>query len=227
MTTGTRVQDADRRRPGRLRLGAEFGLLFLLAPLVMALLLPPGLLFPAIFAITAAGIVLLHRTPGFRWADLVAGIGRIGWGRVALLTLATTVVALAVVLLASPGSLFGLVRANPALMATITVLYPLLSALPQEIVFRPLFFRRYGAFLPARLEAQVALNAAVFAYAHLMYWSLLVTLMTFAGGLAFAWSYRVRQNFPEAVLLHALAGIVVFAAGLGVFFYSGNITRPF
>ncbi len=60
-----------------------------------------------------------------------------------------------------------------------------------------------------------------------MYWSLLVTLMTFAGGLAFAWSYRVRQNFPEAVLLHALAGIVVFAAGLGVFFYSGNITRPF
>ena len=33
-------------------------------------------------------------------------------------------------------------------MAMIVVLYPLLSALPQEIVSRPLFFRRYGLLPP-------------------------------------------------------------------------------
>ena len=54
----------------------------------------------------------------------------------------------------------------------IAIGYPLVSALPQELVFRVLFFRRY-----ARHSATVAvrrllvLNAAVFSYAHLMYWS--------------------------------------------------------
>jgi hypothetical protein len=37
----------------------------------------------------------------------------------------------------------------------------------------------------------------------------------------------VRGNFPEAVVSHSVAGIIVFALGLGVFFYSGNVERPF
>jgi uncharacterized protein len=51
--------------------------------------------------------------------------------------------------------------------------------------------------------------------------------MTFAGGLLFAWSHRVRRNFPEAVAVHAVAGIALFAVGMGVYFYSGNVRRPF
>ena len=30
-----------------------------------------------------------------------------------------------------------------------------------------------------------------------------------------------------AVLMHALAGQIVFALGLGMFFYAGNAMRPF
>ena len=73
----------------------------------------------------------------------------------------------------------------------------------------------------------MGLNAALFSFAHLMYWSWIVAVLTFAGGLVFAWSYRVRGNFAEAVVLHAVAGISVFVLGLGAFFYSGSITRPF
>ena len=51
--------------------------------------------------------------------------------------------------------------------------------------------------------------------------------MTFAGGLLFAWSYERRGNFPEAVILHSVAGIALFAVGMGVYFYSGNVVRPF
>jgi membrane protease YdiL (CAAX protease family) len=93
-------------------------------------------------------------------------------------------------------------------------------------VYRPLFFRRYGAILP-RLTPAIWLNAALFSLAHLMYWSWIVTAMTFSGGLAFAWAYEARRNFPMAVVLHAVAGVVVFLLGLGVFFYSGNVRRPF
>ena len=93
-------------------------------------------------------------------------------------------------------------------------------------MFRVLWFRRYGAILPDGGPGLV-LNAAVFSLAHLMYWSWIVAAMTFAGGLAFAWAYRRRGSFAMAVVLHAIAGQIVFALGLGMFFYAGNVTRPF
>ena len=106
------------------------------------------------------------------------------------------------------------------------MLYPLLSALPQELIFRPLFFRRYGPVLPTGIGA-LWLNGAVFGFAHLMYWSWLVAVLTFAGGIAFAWAYERAGSFPLAVAFHAVAGWIVFAVGLGLFFYSGNVVRPF
>ena len=140
---------------------------------------------------------------------------------------ATVAVGLTVVGLRAPENLFVLARERPWLLALIVVLYPVLSALPQEIVFRPLFFRRYGPLLPAGAWVQIVLNSALFAAAHLVYWSGLVAAMTFAGSVAFAYAYRVRGNFPEAVVLHAMAGIVLFTLGLGIFFYTGNVRRPF
>jgi len=104
--------------------------------------------------------------------------------------------------------------------------YPVLSALPQELLFRPLYFRRYGMILPQGALG-IVLNAAIFAFAHLMYWSGVVAVMTFAGGLIFAWAYEVRRSFPLAVILHSIAGVVLFAMGMSDFFYSGNVERPF
>jgi membrane protease YdiL (CAAX protease family) len=205
----------------------EFAALFLLAPLAMAVALPPSAMFPALFSVTAVGLVLLHVTEGFRWRELAAGAGRIDWRFVALFSLATVAVGLGVVWLTVPEAFLFLLRQNPGLMLMIALLYPALSALPQEIVFRPLFFRRYGGLLPGGQGAQILLNAGLFSFAHLMYWSWIVAAMTFSGGLAFAWAYRVRGNFPEAVVLHSLAGVIVFALGLGVYFYSGNVVRPF
>ena len=208
------------------RLRAEFALFFGIAPVVVAVALPATAMFPVLFVFTGVGLVLLHLTPGFRWGDLVAGASRIRWGFVGLFAAATLLVGWAVMQATAPGSLFALVRMNPGLMLMIALLYPVVSALPQEVVFRPLFFRRYGPVLPEG-PAALVLNAAVFALAHLMFWSWIVAAMTFAGGLVFAWVYRVRGNFPEAVILHSVGGVILFALGLGVFFYTGNVTRPF
>ncbi len=206
---------------------AEFLLFYLAAPVAVAVLLPPGAMFPVLFAVTGVGLVLLHLTPGFSWSELLAGSGRIDWRFVLVFTLVTLGVCSAVMLAFAPGAFGFLIRQNPQLMLTIALAYPLASALPQEVVFRPLFFRRYGALLPRRVSQQVVLNSGVFALAHLMYWSWVVAAMTFAGGMAFAFAYRVRGNFPEAVVLHSLGGVIVFAVGLGVYFYSGNVQRPF
>jgi membrane protease YdiL (CAAX protease family) len=104
----------------------------------------------------------------------------------------------------------------------ILTLYPLLSALPQELVFRPLFFRRYGALFPGTAAA-VACNALVFGLAHLMFWNWVALALTVAGGLIFARAYLGRGGFAMAVVLHAVCGAIIFTSGLGTFFYHGAV----
>ena len=217
----------DAAPRSRAWLMVEFAAFYVAVPVAIAVALPPGMLLPALMAMAAGGLVLLHLTPGFEWRDLTTGWSRIAWGRVAIMGLAAAVVGLAVVLALRPDALFQPGHSMPLLLAAIVGLYPPLSALPQEILFRPLFFRRYGRLLPRGETAQIVLNAAVFSLAHLMYWSWVVALLTFAGGIAFAQAYRVRRSFAEAVVLHAVAGCIMFALGLGAWFYSGNAHRPF
>ena len=224
MTDMAGTKPGQAERGGRLR--AEFAGFYLLAPVAGALALPANAMFAMLFTMTALGLGLLHLTPGFAWRDLARGWGRIDWRLVAGVGLLTAVVGLALVTATAPWAAFGLLRERPGLMAAILVLYPAVSALPQEIVFRVLYFRRYGALLPSG-PAGIALNAGVFSLAHLMYWSLLVAAMTFAGGLAFAFAYERRRSLPTAVAAHAVAGNLIFLIGLGVYFYSGNVVRPF
>ena len=211
----------------------EFSLLFIGIPVAIAVFLPPSWMFPALFLLTGVGLVLLAITPGFRWKSLIEGIGRIGWTYVVVFSILTAVACYWVMAVLRPEALFFLLGPDAPRMANgwtimvmIAVFYPLVSALPQELVFRPLFFRRYAEMLPSSRLA-LLLNASVFSLAHLMYWSWVVAVMTFVGGLVFAWSYEVRRNFPEAVILHSVAGVILFAFGMGVYFYSGNVERPF
>ncbi|WP_157054222.1 CPBP family intramembrane glutamic endopeptidase [Ruegeria sp. 6PALISEP08] len=208
------------------RLRLEFGLFYVGLPLLIAVLFPPNWMFPALFALTGLGIVLLHRTPGFQWAELRYDWANWSLREVALFAAIMTVFCVGLIHVTRPDAAFFLVIHRPEMLAFIWAGYPLLSALPQELLFRPLFFRRYHAILPNRRAAYL-LNAAVFSFAHLMYWSWIVALMTFAGGLLFTWAYRQRGSFFYAVLLHAIAGNIIFAVGLGVYFYSGNVQRPF
>lgn len=212
-------------RASREALWAEFLGLFVLVPVATAVLLPPRAMFPVLFGFTVVGLWLLSRTPGFRWRELRQGWDAVRWPVVLGFAAVTLAVSLAVVWATAPDAAFRLVQEQPYLLAMIVLFYPILSALPQELIFRPLFFRRYGGLLPA--GGLLAVNAALFSLAHLMYWSVVVAAMTFAGGLVFGWAYRNRRSFPLAVVLHAVAGWVVFTVGLGVFFYSGNVTRPF
>lgn len=222
MTTADALPDARRR----LRLGIEFAALYLGAPLVIALFLPADLMFPALLAFTVVGLLLLWRTGDFDWRSLRLGWGRIPWAEVALLALVTAVAGIAILWLGGrQGAILGLLRSRPEFLLVIWCLYPFLSALPQELIFRPLFFHRYGSLFRDRRQA-LAVNAAVFSFAHLMYWHWIVLAMTAVGGWVFARAYLAR-GFPSAWVLHAVAGNVIFAIGMGVYFYTGNVQRPF
>ncbi len=206
----------------------EFLLFFVVAPVAIAVFMDPTNLFPMLFVIMLIGMVMLHLTPDFQWRSLISGWSNVTWRPIAITFAATGVTATVIMLTTAPEQIFGIIKRNPLLLLIIATFYPILSALPQEIVFRPLFFRRYEMILaPLGQKAAIALNAAVFSLGHLMYWSPIVMIMTFFGGLIFAWAYVEKQSFPLAVILHSVAGIVLFALGMGVYFYSGNVVRPF
>lgn len=210
---------------GVLRLRLEFAALYLGAPLAMALFLPPRMLFQALALFSLAGLGLLWATGGFDWRGLLRGWRRIPWGEAGVLVMVTLVSGLAILWWTRPEAIFQIPRHRPQFLLLIWSLYPLLSALPQELIFRPLFFHRYGPILP-RGQGALLLNAAVFAFAHLMYWSWVVAAFTFVGGWVFARAY-VTRGFPAAWALHAIAGNTLFAVGMGAYFYSGNVVRPF
>ena len=218
--------DATAIRVTKRWLQGEFLLLYIGVPLAMAVLLPAGWMFPVLCGVTAVAAGLLHLTPGFRWRELSRGWKTIPWPLVLGFAAVTVPACAATVLWLRPEAFLMLPRQNPGLLLVIVLFYPFVSALPQEIVFRVLFFRRYGGLMPGR-GAALVLNAAVFSFAHLMYWNLPALVLTFFGGLAFAFVYERRKNLPAALLLHALAGWILFTLGLGVFFYAGFVVRPF
>lgn len=230
-TGSTALAASIERRPvghviPQRRLWAEFSGLFLAAPILLALILPPSAMLPMLLVVTLIGIILLHRTPGFHWGELTQGRDQIGWRVLTAFSAITGAVSLLLVWLVIPEAFLILYRTSPPAWVVVMLLYPVLSALPQELLFRPLFFRRYAPILP-RGHAAILLNAAVFSLAHLLYWNWIVAVMTFVGGLVFAWAYQTRRSFTLAVVLHAIAGNILFTIGAGMLFYTGTVVRPF
>lgn len=209
------------------RLWTEFTSIFVISPIIMAVFLPPNMMFPMLFAVTAIGLALLHVTPTFRWRSVVAGLSRINWAYSLAIWAGVIIISAGVMWVTQRENLFVLIYERPRIMVIIALFYPWVSALPQELLFRTLYFERYRAILPQSLGWAMTLNAAIFSFAHLMYWSWIVAVITFLGGLSFARSYVQHKNFPEAFLNHSIAGIILFAFGMGSYFYSGNVTRPF
>lgn len=209
----------------RAALWAEFLVLFVGAPLAIALFLPPREMFTALFAFAVAGVGLLWWTGNFDWRNLVRGWGRVRWGRSVVFGLLVGVIGVGIMRASQPGFVPNLSPERLRFMLLLWCLYPLLSALPQELIFRSLFFHRYGGLFASMAQARLA-NAALFSLAHLMYWSWVVMALTFVGGWIFAHVY-LRRGFPAVWVLHGIAGNVLFTVGMGRYFFSGNVVQPF
>jgi membrane protease YdiL (CAAX protease family) len=212
---------AGAARRGEPWLAVEFATLYLGAPLLLALAAPADWLWPVLFGLTAVALLLLALTPGFAWGELARGWTVIDWRTVAAVAAATAAASALLVWWLVPGQALWLPRRATGLWLAILALYPLLSALPQELIFRVLFFRRYGALFPSR-GAAVFASAATFALAHLFFWNWVALALTLAGGVIFALGYLGR-GFALALVLHAVCGWIVFTSGLGRYFYHGAI----
>lgn len=216
-----------REEPGlarRIGLAVEILALYLAAPLIVYVMvfdwrLP---LFAILAGVAVAFIVFLTLERDFSWRALL-------WSplpRSELVNILSifTIAGPALALFAyweSPSSFLYFPRALPQIYLLVMLLYPLISVTTQEVIYRVFFYHRYRNFLAGRRWAGIMINAAFFAFAHIIFQNWPAIVISFAGGLLFAWRYERSRLFWPLFVEHALYGNLIFTVGLGRYFFTG------
>ena len=116
-----------------------------------------------------------------------------------------------------PETFLGFPRRAPLRWLLVCCLYPLLSAWPQELIYRRFFFHRYGKALGGR--GCFLINIMVFSFLHLIYLNLPALLLSLAGGMIFTSTYRRNGSLTLVTIEHSLYGLLIFSIGLGGYFF--------
>jgi membrane protease YdiL (CAAX protease family) len=201
---------------------------FVVVPVAIAAQLVDLPKIPTLLALTVGCVVLLHRDPNW-------DLEEIGWQRVEaralrdvllrFLLLAPAIL-MAALLVLPREEVFALPREQPGVFFALLVFYPLLSVLPQELIWRSFLFHRYRALFGGRVAVALA-SAMLFALLHAVYQNAMAPLLSVAGGLLFAHTFARTRSLWVVSLEHALYGVAIFAVGLGRFFYDqpGNVLQ--
>jgi membrane protease YdiL (CAAX protease family) len=191
--------------------------------------IPGRMIFPVLLGTTVLIVLLLlfdrsfDRSQLWGWARARADLARIVlWWSVAAVGMIglTALVAFRTDLLPESGFL-RLPRERPEILIFIWVFYPWLSAFPQEITHRVFFWHRYACLFPNPWWL-IGVNALMFAWMHALFWNWVAVVMTFAGGVLFAWTYHRTRSALAAGIEHALYGAWSFTVGLGWFVFAGR-----
>lgn len=110
--------------------------------------------------------------------------------------------------------LFIVLRKNPKLWIGILFIYSVFSVYPQELIYRTFYFKRYETLFKNKKQF-LFINAIVFSLAHLFFKNTLVIVLTFLGGLLFAFTYNKTQSTVLVSIEHAIYGCWLFTVGMG------------
>ena len=217
--------------PGPSRI-AEAALLYAGLPAVLAFL--PGWLerrwgvaripwvVPTLLVAAGVAFAAMRRAGTMRRGELwrVSGVSRRDWA--AMLARFGAGASLLAALLAAlkPEALLSFPRAAPRFWLFVCAAYPALSVIPQGILYRALWEKRYAKAFPPR--ASLVIGAALFAWAHVVFRNVPACAFTFVGGLFFLSSYRRTGSLLFSAVEHALYGDFIFTIGWGTFFYEGT-----
>jgi len=112
-------------------------------------------------------------------------------------------------------------RNRPETYKKIMLLYPAMSVVVQELVYRTFFFHRYGALFGRAWWLAILLNGVLFGIGHIVIGTELAVYGTIPTGALFAYRYATTRSFWAVFIEHTLWGALVFTVGLGRFFFAG------
>ncbi|MFT5543580.1 MAG: membrane protease YdiL (CAAX protease family) [Glaciecola sp.] len=221
MLTTTVNACLSTKRKNRL-LWAELGLLFLVLPIILAL--NPYVIFSIALAIVALIYVVYICKSEFSensflvmWKQLKTAFRpnwKGLWPRVGIKFMVFALLTSVFVFLQMPDSLFVVLIKDPILWISVCLFYFFVSVLPQEFLYRSFFFRRYKVLVDSAYGF-IVLNGTVFCAAHLMFHNWIVLLITFCGGLLFAYTYHKTKSYWLVSAEHSFYGLWIFTLGMG------------
>ena len=110
--------------------------------------------------------------------------------------------------------LFNVVKSKPLLWVVILFVYSIFSVYPQEIIYRTFFFKRYRSLIRNEYVF-IFINALVFSLGHIFFSNFLVMILTFFGGLLFAFTFSKTKSTVLVSIEHAIYGCWLFTVGMG------------
>ena len=116
--------------------------------------------------------------------------------------------------LTDESQLFIVLKTKPVLWFVILFLYSLLSVYPQELLYRTFFFQRYQSLFKNE-NLFIILNAIIFSLGHQFFKNALVIILTFLGGLLFAFTFNRTKSTFLVFIEHAIYGCWLFTVGMG------------
>ena len=161
----------------------------------------------------------LHRHKAWPWRTLFA----VDKPYLKLMLLRFVPLAIGLWLLAwwvAPHSLFSFPLQRPQTWAMVMLLYPPLSVVPQEVISRVFFHKRYAPVFQKQGHMIVA-SGLFFGLTHLTLMHWLPIVICVVGGMLFAHTYVRTKSLLMVSIEHALFGMWVFTLGLGIYFYTG------
>ena len=126
------------------------------------------------------------------------------------------------VYLFAPDLLFNLPSNHLELWLLTLIIYPIVSVLPQEVIFRTYFFHRYKGIIPSKNHRWL-LSSLSFGMAHLVYGNWIAVALSGIAGAVFGYRYMQTRSTLLVVVEHTMWGSFVFTIGLGAFFLTTTI----
>tara|TARA_B100000809_G_scaffold266123_1_gene327442 strand:+ start:10731 stop:11366 length:636 start_codon:yes stop_codon:yes gene_type:complete len=117
-------------------------------------------------------------------------------------------------ILTNPDALFNVIKVKPTMWISFICIYSFLSVIPQEIIYRSFYFERYKKIFPNK-TLFIFSNALVFSLGHIFFNNLLVSVITFIGGLIFAYTYKKTKSMLLVSIEHAIYGCWLYTVGFG------------
>jgi len=200
-------------------LALECGALFLGVPTAVATHWIPVPVIPVLL-VMAAGcwFVLRWRHKVTLRSLLRTKAPKHEWRRILIIYLIATLSLVIWLWLTDPAAMFFLLRRHFGFWLLIMFGYPVLSVLPQELVYRAFFFERYRPLFGRGIVLVVA-NAIVFGFGHIVFNNSISMVLTFLGGLLFTTTYKRTSSLITVSVEHALYGWAIFTIGYGQYFF--------
>lgn len=112
---------------------------------------------------------------------------------------------------------FDVIINKPLMWLGFSLVYILASVIPQELIYREFFMKRYSDLIKNK-TLLLLVNALLFSFAHIWFKSWIVLGFTFIGGVMFFLTYQKSKSLFVVILEHSIYGIWLYSVGYGELF---------